>query len=326
MADKILSTLQLTGGTDCKRGLTPDLFVYGGAKIVKSLCVGGDLRVDQIRTTDMNITGNLQVGGCLASELIGFTELATFETVVGNVIIEPSQYIIPTSVQITKMPCSGIITDIDPSGNVTYVPSGNITPPILDIYQYTGLDSCGIQHTVTQFVCSRNVYTPPILNNQCFYVGDNWQSIFSPGVYYSTDLGGTYGPISALTGTSPINWSSFTIVSASTYTTGGVYRCAGSPNLCSIANTLPYPYDDYGFTGPGTLVGQQIVFNHPIGTTYFFDVIVDPMGNFQLKMTMTNIGFPFQPGYVFKLQVQVSDINGNPSNIATLSIAGDIYC
>lgn len=63
MADKIFPSLQLTGGTECAPGLTPDLFVYGGAKIKKGLCAH-DLKVKtEITTQDINVTGTLMVNG-----------------------------------------------------------------------------------------------------------------------------------------------------------------------------------------------------------------------------------------------------------------------
>ena len=67
-----LTNLNLIGGVDCKSGRTPDLKIKGGARIHKSLCVGGNIsansinvdniNVDNINVDTMNIT-NLNVSG-----------------------------------------------------------------------------------------------------------------------------------------------------------------------------------------------------------------------------------------------------------------------
>jgi hypothetical protein len=63
MASKIFPSLQLTGGTDCAPGLTPDLFVYGGAKIKKNLCAGNLTVKNDVTTKNINVTGTLMVNG-----------------------------------------------------------------------------------------------------------------------------------------------------------------------------------------------------------------------------------------------------------------------
>jgi hypothetical protein len=173
MADKYFSTLELTGGTDCQPGLKPDLFVYGGAKITKGLCVGSDLKikgnafVNNITppSSRLKIEGNVCISGSLTSNTnmsvnldIEYTRLASLDFLVGNVIIEPTIELNPSTISIVSLPCSGVLAGLNSAtGEVEYVVDGNIAPPLLDVYQYQGLDYEGVSHLVTQFVCIRTM-------------------------------------------------------------------------------------------------------------------------------------------------------------------------
>jgi hypothetical protein len=328
--DKTFKSLQLTGGNDCKPGLTPDLFVYGGAKIKKGLCAQ-ELKIKgDITTVNMNITGNLAVGGCLASPQIEFTRLATFANVSGNVIIEPSPYLEPTSVQVTQLPCSGVITNIDHlDGNVTYAPSGNIMPPILDIYQYTGLDYCGVLHTVTQFVCSQNVMAPPLLNLTCYPFDNNVDFISN-----FSDIAIT---INAMPGTYPIDWTTMEILAFDSYTlnmdppgpdnTG--WYCNGSAfNPATIAWGTSDATGPYWIQPVGTLTGAPLPFPSVQYTFSSINVASIEYGPNVITVQGFNDGTIHFTGVspsgvnvgntVFRAQIQVKDTQGNSSNIGTL--------
>ena len=45
MADGTFTTLQITGGRDCGTATIPDVVVFGGMNVAKSVCVDGDLTV-----------------------------------------------------------------------------------------------------------------------------------------------------------------------------------------------------------------------------------------------------------------------------------------
>jgi hypothetical protein len=345
MADKYFSTLELTGGTDCQPGLKPDLFVYGGAKITKGLCVGSDLKikgnafVNNITppSSGLKIEGNVCLSGTLT--VVGntniiidlnteYTRLSSFDLVAGNVIIEPTIELNPYTISIVSLPCSGIIVSKDSNGVVTYVPDGNVTPPILDVYQYQGNDYDGISHLVTQLLCSRNVASPPFLQQQgCFNLFDTYQQYDQPGVYPSLV---TPYQILALPGSFPIDWSTFTILRAVTGTEPYCTQYSGYE--CEYFQDFNYGIngfnDDPELSGPGTFVApNQIVFQSSINaTTFTFDVLCSLTGEISTTLTISSPGLFFTPGFGIKLSVRVADTVGLLSNIGTLYITGRTSC
>jgi hypothetical protein len=344
MSDQTFSTLELIGGTgtDCQQGLKPDLFVYGGAKITKGLCVGSDLKIkgntilSNITPTSsgLKIEGNVCISGSLtvlgntiiADADTEYTRLASFDLVLGNVIIEPTIELNPSTISIVNLPCSGILAGLNPvTGEVEYVPDGNIATPILDIYQYQGLDYDGMLHLVTQLVCSRaTMVVPPFANDDCisllYQLQTNGAASGLAGVYESNRRG--IG-LSVIEGTYPIDWSTFTILSAVTFTDEGQCLSQGCQYFRSI---------NYGsginmcgsLTGPGTFVGPStIIFNSSFNsTTFTFEVNFLNPNIPLLTLTISSPGDALQCDYGFKYSYQVADINGNLSNIGTLIVCG----
>jgi cytoskeletal protein CcmA (bactofilin family) len=86
--DKRLTSLELTGGRECdpyNPQKTPDLFVYGGMRVMKNSCLVGDLNLGG----DLHVQGNLSVfGNTFLNDLYAddiFADVVTARELVGNI-------------------------------------------------------------------------------------------------------------------------------------------------------------------------------------------------------------------------------------------------
>ena len=165
-------------------------------EVVSPLNTCGKLRGKE----KLSFADDTYVSGTLFATADEFTGIATFEGN-ANVCIEVLQpgplTFVPTSVQITQCPCSGIIESVDPmTGNVNYCPAQE--PPGIDVYRYSATDQCGLRHNITQYVCQQTVTVPPFLNNGC--IEDNGTVFKFPITDY------------AIAGSAPLDLSSVVIV------------------------------------------------------------------------------------------------------------------
>lgn len=116
MSDSYLSSLEITGGKDCDLP-KPDLFVYGGAKINKNLCVKEDLivkgnvNIDGILTFNGNIGGS---GGPTVYTIVDDGTCVVHETVSGNLILTYNLYEASTPDNIEYL-CEFSTFDLDPT-------------------------------------------------------------------------------------------------------------------------------------------------------------------------------------------------------------------
>lgn len=80
------TSIVLTGGSDCGGCLTPDLYVRGGAKIKKKLCVIGKTTLEFVDIKgDLLVEGNLEVLGDIISDGISFSNITAMNITTSNI-------------------------------------------------------------------------------------------------------------------------------------------------------------------------------------------------------------------------------------------------
>lgn len=311
-----LTSVSLIGGIDCLPGLTPDLTVRGGAKIKKTLCVKGSTTLNNVTINkDVTVKGNVLVekdivaqgNVCVAGELhskdVEITNIFAFN-LSANVQIPPIN-LNPHTVQILKLPCFGNIQSVDiVTGNITYAP--NNSNPYLDVFQYSILDDkCNIVRKVNQFVCQKGPsIIPPMLNNICH----DFQT-FGTGSPVNFDL-----TLSGMAGTYPIDWSTLTFISISTYIDDDICN----PKMCGAM--VPYGTTNSTNYGPAivtSFTSNSIVLHWP-------PLVMTPTLNITFShnnaglLTYT-IDYLFEnQNIAYKIGLQVSDTHGNLSNVSML--------
>ena len=313
-----LTSAKFIGGVDCEPGLTPDLTVSGGARIKKTLCVGGSAKISELTVkNNLQVNGNAQVDGNVCAQNIGDkVVLTSFDANVSVDIIPYQQYNV-SSVQMEELPCFGNVTNVDMStGVITYEP-GQVSSRQLDLMQYRMTDKCGFTHTISHFLCSKPAIVYPFLQNTCFVTGLDFMCCsFLDGTYTKF-----YGTLSAIPGTYPIDWSTLTIQGIQYYlqdATGMTKTCdewAGIAVYGTNASTRN--------SGPLSVGPAQLVFSstlYPL-QIYTIDVLGDNSGGITVQFVISGSQFTsFQNEYSFKCQIQVFDTQGNPSNFATMII------
>ena len=314
-----LTSARLIGGVDCEPGLTPDLTVSGGARIKKTLCVGGSAKISELTVkNNLQVDGNVQIGGNICGQNIGDkVVLTTFDANV-SVDIPPYQQYNLSSVQMEEMPCFGNVTNVDMgTGVITYEP-GQVSSRQLDMMQYSMTDKCGYTHTISHFLCSKPAIMYPFLQNTCLVTGGDFMCCNGANGTYTK----FYGNLGAIQGTYPIDWSTLSIQGIQYYlqpATGFFKTCQDWEGI-PVYNTNNNPtfVNNPTITGPAQLT---FVSGYVPPQTFVMDIIHDNLGGISVQFVITNsLGGLFQSEYSFRCQIQVFDTQGNPSNFATLLV------
>jgi len=146
-----------------------DLTVRNGT--IRNLSVPNELIVDGTLGGNKKLTiggGVIETGTIFTNE-DEHSRIAYIDGNIGNVIISPISdggLFDPETIEILNEPCDGNIVLDGVSGNVFYEPLGNVLGEI-DSYQYNITDICGLNHTITQYICRPSQRMPPFLNPCC---------------------------------------------------------------------------------------------------------------------------------------------------------------
>ena len=319
------TSMVLIGGVDCSPGLTPDLVVKGGAKIKKGLCVNGMTKLTDViisgnispKSLKLNFVGDLNMNGNLFTNTTEFVNMIDIE---GNsiVYIQPITTLpfINGSVQITKCPCIGILLGVDMmSGNISYQPNPNYND-VLDVFQYSIVDTCGHKHNVTQLICKKSATVPPFLNNGCLFdtIGCNSGSDLLPYNFGNS-------VINYMVGSNQIDWSTleYSLIDGWIQPPDTPTNC--DDNLYMNFGSSPINSD---FSGPviesSTTVSYTALVtneNYMIGDKFYYTVSDNGAGT--LFMTITSTSGTTAPRATFSLRVnvRVKDTHGVYSNYST---------
>jgi len=158
-----------------RRGPTGPSFVIGNRLTIQNLRVTGDATVGgDLTTNDVIVCGQLMVDSIIpkASAKVTFPGDVLIQGRIFNAAINATQYAhvnggddaliypipgyIGSTLTLLSLPCSGLITNVDANGVVTYSTENVCTltgTPFIDVYQYSINDSCNIPHTITQLIC-----------------------------------------------------------------------------------------------------------------------------------------------------------------------------
>lgn len=250
----------------------------------------------------LNVTGPFAVTGDMFTAADEFSCIATFQGT-GNITIPVRAGLIPVTLQIESTPCSGNISVPDMmTGVVNYTPL--VAPPRIDVYRYSAEDTCGVRHSVTQYICQQSLpAAPPFLNNTC---ASNFS--FSFPIDISADLAA-----SAMDGDFPIDWSTLTIKAIEAFSTTSIIDTEPS---CSDIPMLPFGTFTSG--GGVTILSQsqtgpaQFTVNTTAGT-FLVDISDDGAG----LLTGTFSGPSANlVSITLRVSVEVQDTMGNTSNCA----------
>lgn len=295
--------------------VTEDLVVAG------NIVGTGDAILDNIDAKTITSI-DLCVSGNLISNNSQVVLLKTFNSNAA-VWIEPAATLLPMTITLDNLPCSGIIQNVSPTtGNIFYIPVKNNPLPEIDVFNYHGMNSKGFNINVTQLICFQQIQLiPPFLQNICLNRAplSNFTDTLSAIGSYSQSYGSIVS--SSMNGTFPIDWSSLAFTSITSYTQNqsGVKNCvqwlAVPPVLGTNVSTA--------LNSAGTpLSGNSIQFASAsvVGAIFTFTVVHDNTGNITLQYVISGANAVFNSDFIISVGVQVSDIYGNLSNISTMFI------
>jgi hypothetical protein len=300
--------------------LKGDLTVLGNIGGNITFTLPDTLNVRSINVFDSATMNDVCISGNLLVENVSVVLLETYQ---GNtaVWIEPASGLLPMTIYVDKLPCSGVIATIDSmNGNILYVPINSNPTPEIDVFKYHGLNSKGFTTNVTQLICTQQIQlVPPFLQNICLNRAplSNFVDPISSIGSYSQAYGSITG--SSIQGTFPIDWNTLTITSITSYTQNksGVKDCIQWLLVPPVFGTNT----SSALIGPGIPIGgSSIQFTNSLGATFTFDVVHDNAGGVSLNYVISGSNGVFDSDFVFSVGVQVSDIYGNLSNIAPMFI------
>lgn len=278
------------------------------------LIVNDSAMIKDLIVEDVCVSGNL---------IVQNGSVVLLQTYAGNtaVWIEPATGLLPMTILVDKLPCNGVIATVDSlNGNILYVPIDSTPAPEIDVFMYHGLNAKGYTTNVTQFICTQQIQlVPPFLQNICLNRAplSNFVDTLSTIGSYSQTYGSITG--SSIQGTFPINWSTLTISSITSYTQNksGVKNCMQWLLVPPVFGTNT----STALTGPGIPIsGSAIQYTSVLGATFTFTVVHDNAGNISLNYVISGSNGFFDSDFVISVGAQVSDIYGNPSNLATIFI------
>ena len=290
--------------------------LIGGSLKIKNTMVLDDnvnLRVNNtVIRGDLKVLGTTQFKGPISSSVNEFVQL---ETTAGSdpFWIEPVSGYDGSTLLLTKLPCSGLIESVDiTTGNILYAPNVSaFAETSIDVFQYSIQDSNEVPNKVTQLICRQALsLIPPFIQNNF-----GSQTVSLGAVLPLTQNVSLF----FIQGSLPIDFSSITVSSFLGYV-ADYAPPAVSLNSLELA-AIPFSTaDSMDIAGPGVITDvNELTWtgaNANSGITFTVNLVTSPTGLDVNWSSSAPAQTPLQ--FVIKITLQVSDIEGNPSNNATL--------